>query len=191
MRHPPFLAAIALTLAHLAVSPATASTIYDIVDYSGAGLQKGVVLSGSIMTDGAIGVYNDPGHIQGWTFTFTSGATSRTFSSTDLFAVANVNNIMVDDASIHLGPGFSFLNFVTIRSDGSSDVLQWAPKEYLNSTDLPSLNWFTPTDKFAGPGGLPIALVVPEPASLTLMLAGAGVLAGAGIVRRRRQTAPS
>src|SRR5216684_3924178 len=76
MRHPTFLAAIAVTLAHLAVSPATAGTIYDIVDYSGAGFQNGVVLTGSITTDGTMGVYNDSSHIEGWTLTFTSGTAS-------------------------------------------------------------------------------------------------------------------
>ena len=192
MRHPTFLAAIAVSLAHLAVSPATAGTIYDIVDYSGAGLQNGVVVTGSITTDGTIGVYNESSHIESWSLTFTSGGTSRTFSSTDLIALATVNNVMVDGASIHLGPGSSFLTFAVTRSDGVSDVLGWFPNEYMNMTPTPiPFGWATPTGEFAGPDGLSIALVVPEPAGLTLMLAGAGVLGGTGFVRRRRQTAPS
>jgi hypothetical protein len=189
MRHPTFLAAIAVTLAHLAVSTATAGTIYDIVDYSGAGLQHGVVLTGSITTDGTIGVYNDASHIEGWTLTFTNGTASRTFGSTDLIALATVNNVMVDDASIHLGPGSSSLSFFVTRSDGAVDVIGWYSNQYVNVTATPiSLPWNTTTDQFAGPGGLSIAQSTPEPASLTLMLTGAGVLTGAGFVRRRRQT---
>jgi hypothetical protein len=192
MRHPAFLAAIAVTLAHLAVSPATAGTIYDLVDYSGAGLQNGVVLSGSITTDGTIGVYNDASHIESWTLTFTSGGTSRTFSSTDFIALATVNNVMVDEASIHLGPESSGLSFYMTRSDGAVDSVGWFPNQYANITATPvNLFWSTSTDQFAGSGGLSIAQSTPEPTSLTLMLAGAGGLAGAGFVRRRRQTAPS
>jgi hypothetical protein len=189
MRYPTFLAAIALTLVPLGVTPATAGTLYNIADYSGAGLQNGVVLSGSITTDGTIGLYNGSSHIESWTFTVTNGATSRTFNSADLFATALVTNVLVDNTSIRLGPGVSFLDLVAINSGSTFDSLDWNPFVYSNfDSSAASLDWFTGTTEFAGPAGRPIA-EVPEPASLTFMLAGAGVLATAGFVRRRRQTA--
>jgi hypothetical protein len=207
MRYSPFFTGIALPLLLIAASPATAGPItYNIDDYSAQGVQDNtfgtVLLTGSITTDGTTGIgLTDPKIITGWTLTFTQGATSITIKSADADTGQFIQGAGLDitRTAITLSGADSRLELQDLHIVGELrlDIMVWASNLYEHIDELGVLTtpdqWVDKTPQFGPPTFAPIAEApsVPEPASLTLVLAGVGALAGAGFVRRRRQPAPS
>jgi hypothetical protein len=202
MRYSTYLAIIALTVT-LASSPASADFItYTIDDYSGLGLQNNqsgqpVQVMGTITTNGTLGTYTSANEadILSWDLIFTQGSNSSEFTGVYIAGhtpIIGGAGLDVTATSITLLDGGS-LNLVT--GGEVSDSIVWSSTNYSNSVTGRNnpLDWSTTTTTFGAPQFSPIAeaasSITPEPASLTLMLVGAGALAGARIVRWRRQTA--
>jgi hypothetical protein len=179
-----------------------ADIIYQIND-QGTTLQNGYMLSGTITTDGTIGTINSA-NIVAFTLVISNGLNTYNDSGTDSNVL--VNGAMATATQLTLpvsspsgleqfnlvGAGPQHLNLEYFRSnDGTSSQ----DDTYFGGAFPSSTFWNDqPTVPALGGGAWVIANVAPsatpEPASVTLMLAGIGGLAGYRLVRGRRRAPP-
>jgi hypothetical protein len=174
---------------------------YHIQNY--AALQNGYTLSGTITTDGTLGVLASS-DIASWTFTVTKGSFSSTMNSTDPGTSAALSNLTATATQILLPPplsatDFNFFNLTNTAGQGL--VYNQNPQPlgvfpfYVASTPDNHGNpyWFDSTPPPPSLGGttwviaqVSQAPTVPEPASLTLALLGGACVAVFERTRRRR-----
>ena len=189
MRRPLLLAILSVFLSLGPTQVGRAGDItYNIQSYDS--LQNGFTLSGTITTDGTLGVLASS-DIASWTFTITKGSFSSTMNSTDPGTLVALSNLTATATQILLPPPSSatdFNLFELTNTGGEGLVYDQNPQPpgfpyYVGSTPGNLGNsffcWFDSTPPPPSLGGTTWVIAqVPEPASLTLTLLG-------GACRRR------
>jgi hypothetical protein len=187
------LASLSLVLAFCSsASTRGASITYNIQNYPS--LQNGLTLSGTITTDGTIGVINTP-NIRAWSFTI-SGPDGTTENSTKPGATVTAYNVTATSSQLLMA---------VLPNGGSSELL------FRDSTNLSEMTYTRTLPSFGSDvynatgnvfvlwsdsppssqlGGDPwiVAQTVPEPGSLTLALLGTACPALVAWTRRHRVT---
>ncbi len=197
MRRPLLLAILSVFLSLGPTQVGRAGDItYNIQSYDS--LQNGFTLSGTITTDGTLGVLASS-DIASWTFTITKGSFSSTMNSTDPGTLAALSNVTATATQILLPPPSSatdFNLFELTNTAGEGLVYDQNPQPlgfpyYVGSTPDTQGNsffcWFDSTPPPPSLGGTTWVIAqVPEPASLTLALLGGACVAVFERTRRRR-----
>lgn len=186
-----------LMLLALPAAVVSADMTYDLNSF--AADQNGWTLTGSITTDGTIGVLAKSDFLA-WTWTVTEGSTSYTYASTDSgasLALQNGSTIMTNVTGTQI-----LIPLTPAHANGLAlTVAGVARLQWINNSDGGSYSsgllgissfWLTEKPQMGGyePWIIAGALPVPEPS--TLVLAGISLLVGLGYtsnwrIRRRRR----
>jgi hypothetical protein len=195
MKRATLVALLSLVLSLWPIAAIQAGPItYDLNNYSS--LQNGWTLSGSITTDGAIGDIGAAAIIS-WHYTISKGVTSFSASS-ESGGYAQVTHVTATPTELLLyAPnGFTYNQLWLIGSytDPLASFLLYdrdntgeAPEQdFYRQYDRPGYSWssYSQDSSILPLGGNPwVMATVPEPASITLLLAGVGALAGYRLTR--------
>jgi hypothetical protein len=184
---------------------ANADIIYNIQPYPSD--QNGYTLSGTITTDGVMGALS-ASDILAWQYTATNGLITYSASSTDTGASISATGLEAEGNQLLLPYGnggtysltFSDPNGQALPGGTTNLVLEWLLHvgsevsfyQYelqVNSGPPAWSTGSTPTSSSFIIAQEAPSVTTPEPASITLMLAGFGALMGSSFVRRRRRAA--
>ena len=184
-----------VALVIIAVSAAARADItYDLYDYPD--LENGYTLSGTITTDGAMGVLS-PTDITNWDVNISQNSKLLVHADPSTGFIQNCNNLNADATGLWLAtsPGVNRFNVVDGVPRNDSVVIQYSfvpsldEDEYLGQWPGHGGLWNdTNGSGFQPAGDFIIATpTVPEPSSIALLLAGAVALVA--IAWRRRLVA--
>ena len=176
------------------------SITYNIQNYPA--FQNGYKLSGTITTDGHIGVLgaND---ITAWAFTVSGGPKAFSLNSSQLISSASVVNLVASASALSLAdPGPATQNYLELSyyngntlsliiwNEGEGGAGAGQPNGYLAQSFGTNVWSTNPSDTALGGAPWLIATAtVPEPGSLTLALLGSACLAVVQWARRCRRVA--
>ncbi len=183
---------------------------YNLVNYQS--YQEGWTLSGSITTDGTLGILTER-NIISWTWTVTYPSfNSYTYASDGIYSVEVIKNLQASayelyvPVQINSGQNEVALELASPTPAGGISVLGWITPSstgfitglyQAQDTSLPFLFWYQIAPPATGPGGSLIiagsAPPVPEPSSIVLAgMAGVSCIAyGQARKQRARRKATS
>jgi hypothetical protein len=151
---------------------------YDLVNYPAA--QNGYTLSGSITTDGTIGILT-PSDITAWTVTISSPTTSETFSSSDPGSATGIqSNLIATSSEIYLPPSSDGADILELIGPGNDQIIFDNYNEYTAIISSGRV-WYS-GNPVAGDWTIATASV-PEPSTFAML--GIAAVCVCGYSRRR------